>query len=134
MTPTTHPLVLGHIGQVSLAVSDIERSVAFYRDVLRLPYLFSAGQLAFFDCDGTRLFLDALPEAQGKGNSVIYFQVPSIEPAYRELVARGARSIAEPHMIHRHDDGTEEWMAFFVDPDDNTFALMSQRLPVGDTA
>ena len=29
-------------------------------------------------------------------------------------------------MIHRHDDGTEEWMAFFADPFGNTLALMSQ--------
>lgn len=31
-----------------------------------------------------------------------------------------------PHLIHRHEDGTEEWMAFFTDPAGNTLALMSQ--------
>jgi methylmalonyl-CoA/ethylmalonyl-CoA epimerase len=29
-------------------------------------------------------------------------------------------------MIHRHADGTEEWMAFFEDPDARPLALMSQ--------
>lgn len=32
----------------------------------------------------------------------------------------------EPHLIHRHEDGTEEWMSFFADPEGNTLALMSQ--------
>jgi methylmalonyl-CoA/ethylmalonyl-CoA epimerase len=29
-------------------------------------------------------------------------------------------------MIHRHADGTEEWMAFFSDPEGRPLALMSQ--------
>ena len=32
-------------------------------------------------------------------------------------------------MIHRHADGTEEWMAFFSDPDGRPLALMSQVKP-----
>lgn len=54
---------LGHIGQVSHAVKDIDTAVAFFRDTLGLKHLYTFGQLAFFDCDGTRLFVDALPEA-----------------------------------------------------------------------
>jgi methylmalonyl-CoA/ethylmalonyl-CoA epimerase len=29
-------------------------------------------------------------------------------------------------MIHRHEDGTEEWMAFFQDNDGRPLAVMSQ--------
>ena len=29
-------------------------------------------------------------------------------------------------MIHKHDDGTEEWMAFFTDNEGRTLAIMSQ--------
>jgi methylmalonyl-CoA/ethylmalonyl-CoA epimerase len=32
-------------------------------------------------------------------------------------------------MIHRHPDGTEEWMAFFEDPDGGVLALMSRVAP-----
>jgi methylmalonyl-CoA/ethylmalonyl-CoA epimerase len=32
-------------------------------------------------------------------------------------------------MIHRHDDGTEEWMAFFNDPDGRPLAIMAQAKP-----
>ena len=31
-----------------------------------------------------------------------------------------------PHMIHRHEDGTEEWMAFFQDNDGRPLAIMAQ--------
>jgi methylmalonyl-CoA/ethylmalonyl-CoA epimerase len=29
-------------------------------------------------------------------------------------------------MIHRHEDGTEEWMAFFQDNDGRPLAIMAQ--------
>jgi predicted enzyme related to lactoylglutathione lyase/DNA-binding CsgD family transcriptional regulator len=119
-------IALSHVGQVSLTVSDIERSVSFYRDMLRLPHLFTAGQLAFFDADGTRIMLDALPEARGQGSSVLYFTVADIHAACRALGARGLEFSGAPHMIYRHPEtGVEEWMVFFTDPDGNTLALMS---------
>jgi methylmalonyl-CoA/ethylmalonyl-CoA epimerase len=33
--------------------------------------------------------------------------------------------INAPHLIHRRADGTEEWMAFFKDPDGRPLAIMS---------
>jgi hypothetical protein len=41
-------------------------------------------------------------------------------------MARGVKFTHAPHRIHRHADGTEEWMAFFEDPDGRPLALMSQ--------
>jgi catechol 2,3-dioxygenase-like lactoylglutathione lyase family enzyme len=127
--PSTPGSSLSHIGQVSMTVKDIDTAVAFYRDVLGLPHLFTAGQLAFFDCDGTRLFLDALPEAQGNGSSVLYFSVPDIQAAVKSLQLNGVTFEHPPHMIVEHPDGTQEWMAFFADPDANTLALMSRVPP-----
>jgi hypothetical protein len=37
--------------------------------------------------------------------------------------------VPHPHMIHRHDDGTEEWMAFFKDNDGRPLGVMSQAKP-----
>lgn len=116
---------LGPIGQVSRSVSDVEAAVVWYRDVLGLPHLYTVGELAFFDCGGLRLFLTEradMPEEE----SVLYFRVEDIEAAYRELVERGAVFIDAPHLIHRHADGTQEWMAFFSDPEGRPLALMSQ--------
>lgn len=127
--PSEKTTELTSIGQIALAVSDIARAEAFYRDVLGLTHLFTFGQLAFFDCDGTRLFLDALPEAQGKGNSVIYFRVGDIHATQDSLVRKGVPFEAAPHIIHKHEDGTEEWMTFFRDPDGNMLSLMSLVKP-----
>lgn len=120
---------LGPIGQVSMTVSDVPRAVAFYRDALRLPHLFTFGDLAFFDCGGTRLFLSRPEGAAALANSVLYFTVQDIHATAADLAARGVTFHAEPHRIHRHEDGSEEWMAFFADPDGNTLALMSRVAP-----
>jgi hypothetical protein len=34
-----------------------------------------------------------------------------------------------PHLIHRHGDGTEEWMAHFNDPEGRPLAIMAQVKP-----
>lgn len=47
-----------HIGQIALPVADVDRSEAFYRDVLGLPKQYRFGDLTFFDCAGVRLLLE----------------------------------------------------------------------------
>jgi predicted enzyme related to lactoylglutathione lyase len=125
----TSDLKLGHIGQIARHVSDIDAAVAWYRDVLRLPFLFQFGNLAFFDCDGTRLFLSSEEEGSVTGNSLLYFQVSDINVAFETLGARGAQFMGAPHLIHKHGDGTEEWMAFFKDPDGAPLGIMAQVRP-----
>ena len=49
--------------------------------------------------------------------------------AHATLTARGVKFTHAPHKIHTHPDGTEEWMAFFEDPDARPLALMSEKLP-----
>jgi DNA-binding CsgD family transcriptional regulator/catechol 2,3-dioxygenase-like lactoylglutathione lyase family enzyme len=120
-------LQLGSIGQISRVVSDIPRAVDWYGGVLGLPHLYTFGDLAFFDCAGTRLFL-SLPENGGvpKDQAVLYFRAPDIHAAHGQLTARGVTFDGAPHMIFRHESGTEEWMAFFTDPDGGMLALMAQ--------
>jgi len=116
---------LGPIGQISRTVKDIKQAEAWYRDVLGLPHLYTFGKLAFFDCGGTRLFLTQ--EAQTpKEESILYLRVADIEQGHNELKARGVEFTSAPHMVHRHADGTEEWMAFFTDPEGRPLAIMSQ--------
>src|SRR4051794_16004134 len=125
---TEMSLQLGAIGQIARPVSDIQRAVEFYGGVLGLPHLYTFGDLAFFDCDGVRLFLSQ-EHGSGGQESVLYFQVPDINAAYDTLTARGARFQGAPHMIVRHESGLEEWMAFFPDPDGHLLAIMSQVRP-----
>lgn len=115
---------IGGVGQVARAVSDAGESERWYRDVLGLKHLFTFGSLVFFDCGGTRLMLS---QAEGPlpAESILYFRVPNIQSAHRALSGRGAEFTHAPHMIHRHDDGTEEWMAFFKDPDGRPLGIMA---------
>lgn len=127
----TDASVLGPIGQVSRQVRDIGAAVAWYRDVLGLPHLFTFGAFAFFDCHGLRLYLaEGQKEVGAPGDSTLYFRTDDIEAAYRRLVERGVTFRGAPHLIHRHESGVEEWMAFFEDLDGKILALMSQVKPV----
>ena len=115
---------LGPIGQVSRSVRNIKEAEQWYGGVLGLPHLYTFGTLAFFDCGGTRLFLSE--NAQPGPESILYLKVSDIVATHRALQAKGVEFASPPHMIHKHADGTEEWMAFFNDPEGRPLAIMSQ--------
>jgi DNA-binding CsgD family transcriptional regulator/extradiol dioxygenase family protein len=121
-------LTLGAIGQIARHVVDIEAARHWYGEVLGLPHLYSFGNMAFYDCGGVRLFLSA-EHGANPGDSLIYFRVEDIRTAAETLSARGVEFVHAPHMIHRHEDGTEEWMAFFNDNEGRPLAIMSQVKP-----
>jgi DNA-binding CsgD family transcriptional regulator/catechol 2,3-dioxygenase-like lactoylglutathione lyase family enzyme len=127
MQQDTLPHFLG-LGQVARSVADIRESEAWYRDVLGLDHLYTYGDLAFFDCGGTRLMLS---QAEGKpaGESILYLRVGDIHATHRRLVDHDVEFINAPHMIHQHDDGAEEWMAFFKDPEGRPLALLTVTEP-----
>jgi methylmalonyl-CoA/ethylmalonyl-CoA epimerase len=115
------------VAQLLIAVSDFDKGVAFYRDVLGIPFLFAAPpQMAFFDCGGVRLLVGVAPSGQmAQRGSTIYFRVPDMQAVFSTLAALGVPFAAEPHVVHR--TGTSEhWLAEFADPDGNPLALMSE--------
>lgn len=116
-------IALGAIGQIARTVKDIAAASKFYGEVLGLPHLYTFGTLAFFDCGGTRLFLS---QGEGSADSI---RVPDIHAAHAALSGRGAVFVNAPHMIHKHADGTEEWMAFFNDNEGRPLAIMAQAGP-----
>lgn len=121
---------LAHIGQIAVPVTDLERAVTFYRDVLGMSFLFQAPPgLAFFDCDGVRLLLDAAAEGPEKRySSIIYYQVADIQTAFETLSARGVTFKDKPALVAKMPDH-DLWMAFFEDPDANLLALMCEIRP-----
>jgi len=108
---------------------DVDRATAFYRDTLKLPFLFRFGDLSFFNCNGIRLMVGRAekPEFDHPG-SVVYFKVPDIGAVYAELRQQGVSFEGEPHLIARMPDH-ELWMAFFHDSEGNTLALMVEVRP-----
>lgn len=116
------------LGQVALTVSNLERSVSFYRDEVGLRFLFApAPSLAFFALGDVRLMLST-PEGEFTpgDSSVLYLRVADIDAEYQAMSARGVEFGDAPHLIARMPDH-ELWMCFFRDPDKHTLALMRER-------
>ncbi len=115
------------VGQLMIPVDDFDSGVAFYRDVLGLPFLFAAPpQMAFFMCGAVRLLVGVLPPGQSaQRGSAIYFSVPDIHAVHAGLVAKGVAFAAAPHLVQRSAQ-SELWLAQFTDPDGNQLALMSE--------
>jgi DNA-binding CsgD family transcriptional regulator len=117
------PTQLGPLGPISRSVKSVKDAEPWYRDVLGLEHLYTFGTLSFFNLGGTRLLLT---QEEASGDSILYFRVEDIEGAHQQLRSRGVEFINAPHMIHKHADGVEEWMAFFKDPEGRPLAIMSQ--------
>ena len=124
---TTANIGIAQIGQIAIPIQDLDRAVAFYRDILGLPLLFQAPPgLAFFQCGEVRLML-SLPEGvdEPARATVLYYKVADLPGAYAILQARQVKFIDEPHLIAKMADH-ELWMVFFRDSEDNLVALMSE--------
>ncbi len=121
---------------MSQGAADIDRAIDFYRDVLGLPLLARFGNIAFFDLEGIRLFLEQ-GDDEPRG-SVLYLAVPDVREARRELEARGVSFEDEPHVIFTDSEGIfgspgdEEWMTFFRDSEGNLLALSSREEPASE--
>jgi predicted enzyme related to lactoylglutathione lyase len=125
-TMTASPRI-SQIGQIAVIVHDLDRAVAFYRDVLGLRLLFQVPpKMAFFDCGGVRLMLSLPEEAEfDHPGSVLYYKVDDIHGAWAALREGGADLREEPHLLAKMPDH-DLWMAFFRDTEGNTLALMSE--------
>jgi predicted enzyme related to lactoylglutathione lyase len=122
-------MALGPLGQIHVSVADIDRSVAFYRDVLGVPMLFQvpSAPMAFFASGDVRLYLGVPENERFRSKVVLYFTVDDIDAEHVRLSGEhGVAFDGAPHVVHRDDDG-ELWMAFLEDPDGHQIGLMQQR-------
>jgi len=126
LNATATSLGIQNIGQISITVHDLSRATAFYRDKLGLPLLFTAGNMAFFDCGGVRLMLGpaSSPELDHP-SSILYFRVPDINAAHRRLVELGVK-IEAPSRLIAPMKTYDLWMVAFRDSEGNIHELMSE--------
>ena len=126
--PKDREFSINKIGQIAIPVADLERAVAFYRDVLGVKFLFQAPPgLAFFDCGGVRLMLDVpAKEQENQYASIVYYKVEDLPSAYETLKARGVIFEQAPELVAKMPDH-ELWMAFLKDPDGNMLGLMWEK-------
>jgi methylmalonyl-CoA/ethylmalonyl-CoA epimerase len=118
---------LNQIGQIFVNVKDLDRAIAFYRDILGMTFLFEAPpNMAFFDCGGIRLIL-GIPDRSDLDHpaSIIYYKVADIERVYETFKARGVEFIVKPHLVAPMPD-YDLWLADFKDSEGNFLALMSE--------
>ena len=116
--------------QVAQRATDLAATTAFYAELLGVEPVasFDPPGLVFFDLDGVRLLLD-----RGAPSALVYLPVDDIDAAVAGLREKGVEITSEPHVIFGHEDdtlgpaGTDEWMAFVKDPEDNLVGLVEQR-------
>lgn len=126
MNRATTRIGIQNIGQISIIVRDLQRATAFYRGTLGLALLFTAGNLAFFDCGGVRLMLGLAetPELDHP-SSILYFRVPDLNAAHQRLVDLGVPIVAPPRLIAPMPS-YDLWMSAFRDSEGNIHQLMSE--------
>lgn len=98
-------------------VTDMNRAIAFYRDLLGIPFV-SRDYVARFNLDGVLFELvpnppDKLP---GSGNARLSLQVQDIHMAIRELQSKGVSTTP----VKQEQGGL---LSYFHDPDGNELCL-----------
>jgi lactoylglutathione lyase len=97
---------MNQVGYVILFVADLERSVAFYRDVIGLPFKLQGDGYVEFVTEGTRFGLydrDRLeeltgqdPAAPGRPGGEVVFLVGDVDGEAERLRAAGATILKGP--------------------------------------
>jgi catechol 2,3-dioxygenase-like lactoylglutathione lyase family enzyme len=116
-----------HVDFISVPVSDMERSVAWYRDTLGLPQTGEGGFPEFKLGDNVFLYLIDPTSLGGEFStphgSPIALRVADVAQTRGELEARGIEFIDDTH------DTSVCLMAPFADPDGNRFMLHRRYAP-----
>lgn len=111
------------IDYTMIIVSDMARSVEFYRDKLGIPLKFESPEWTEFATGTTTLALhgggvrreyqDTDDQSKMAGSCSIGFNVDDVEKTYEELKAKGLRFVMPP--TQREGEGIK--LAVAIDPD-----------------
>ena len=119
---------ISKIGQIAITVSDVDKALAFYRDILGLEFLFApSDSLAFVQCGETRIMLST-PQGSGEvgKNSIPYFSAQHIESAFEQAVKKGGTPERASQLAAKMPDH-DLWIGFLKDPDGNLVGLMEEK-------
>lgn len=111
------------VDYVMVMVSDMARSVAFYRDKLGLPLKFESKDWTEFQTGATTLALHGggvgqppkppNPGASFAGTCSIGFTVPDVEKSFQDLKAKGVNFVMPP----KRQEDEDIILAVCTDPD-----------------
>jgi lactoylglutathione lyase len=124
-------VTMNGVAYIILYVSELARSIAFYRDLLGLPFKFEDAGYAEFSTQGTRFalyerrraeWLTGLTVTPGPAAEVV-FVVDDVDAHARRLAAHGAEIISGPA-----DRPWGHRTVHLVDPD-NFIVELAQQIP-----
>jgi catechol 2,3-dioxygenase-like lactoylglutathione lyase family enzyme len=114
-------LIVEHVDFWAVPVTDMERSIMFYRDTLGLPQTGDGGFPEFKLGDNGFLYLLSLESIGSKfrapHDAGFALRVPDVHETRKELEAKGVQfngDVMDTGVCH---------MAFFADPDGNQMVL-----------
>jgi catechol 2,3-dioxygenase-like lactoylglutathione lyase family enzyme len=120
-------LIVERTDYISVPVTDMERSKAFYRDTLGLAQIGDGGFPEFQLGENVSLYLLSLEAIGGAfrapHDAGFALRVPDVHEARKELEARGVQfngDVLDSGVCH---------MAFFADPDGNQLVLHRRYAP-----
>ena len=105
-----------------LRVTDMDRSVAFYRDAVGFEELTVSGIFSFFDAGSIRLALNVGSPPEPSTTTEIVLEVPDVLKSYRAMADRGVPFEIEPRAVTA-DAGRELHAAHFRDPDGHLWSI-----------
>ena len=107
-------------------VSDISRSVEFYRDILGIPLKFETTHWSEFETEGATLALHIVDQSTATGESPrneepgrcrAGFQVPDLDSFHQRMLENSVPCVSEPK------EGFGVRIAQYVDPDGLVFSV-----------
>jgi catechol 2,3-dioxygenase-like lactoylglutathione lyase family enzyme len=120
-------LIVEHVDFWAVPVTDMERSITFYRDTLGLPQTGEGGFPEFKLGDNGFLYLLSLEsigsQFRAPHDAGFALRVPDVQAARTELEAKGVEfngEVLDTGVCH---------MAFFGDPDGNQLVLHRRYAP-----
>ena len=117
-----HDFRTSGVSVIMLGVSNLEHSLAFYRDKLGLAVKMQLAELALLTAGPITLGLaPALGRAnpQKAGATEIVFAVENVRAAHAALLEKSVTLVREPTQITPTD-----WAAHFRDPDGHLFSVV----------
>lgn len=107
-----------NLNQVTVACTDVDRSVAFYRRLGLIPIVLAPHYARFVCPDGDSSFSIHVADAVVPGNAIVFFECEDIDERHAALVADGVAFDSPPT--------DEPWLwrqARLRDPDGNRLCL-----------
>lgn len=113
---------------LTLLVADLDRSVAFYRDMLGFFEIDGGDGNAVLASGQTRLVLRSIPEVAPVNRRLMHLnlEVDDLQRVHDELRSKGVRFTYAPRAVNR-GARLELWAAAFRDPDGHGIAIIEWR-------